>query len=158
MASACVCASANLATGFPATASAVGIRAGQQPRNGCAILKLHGRTQLLGTSASNFVAGSYPGFSRASSALRRQRRDGARTGVVCMAEEKKAEPSPGPAVWIGRVAMLAWVAAIATEVLTGKGVLANVGVTSPAPTLAVALAAVVGAATAFSVFSAASSD
>ncbi|MCH1922999.1 hypothetical protein L9G15_26670, partial [Shewanella sp. A3A] len=61
-------------------------------------------------------------------------------------------------VWLSRGAMLGFVAAITVELTTGKGVLQNVGLTSPVPTVALALTGVVGVATAFLIFQSASQD
>lgn len=61
-------------------------------------------------------------------------------------------------VWIGRAAMLGFVTAIGTEITSGKGVLANLGVSTPAPTLALALTAVVGAVLSFGVFRSAAEE
>ncbi|KAF0892729.1 hypothetical protein E2562_017697 [Oryza meyeriana var. granulata] len=61
-------------------------------------------------------------------------------------------------VWLSRGAMLGFVGAITVELTTGKGVLQNVGLTSPVPTLALALTGVVGVATAFLIFQSASRD
>lgn len=61
-------------------------------------------------------------------------------------------------VWIGRFAMLGFVTAIGTEITSGKGVLTNLGISTPAPTLALALTAVVGAVLSFGVFRSAAEE
>ncbi|KAG0517095.1 hypothetical protein BDA96_09G059000 [Sorghum bicolor] len=61
-------------------------------------------------------------------------------------------------VWLSRGAMLGFVGAVAVELTTGKGVLQNVGLTAPLPTLALALTGVVGVLTAFLIFQSGTRD
>ncbi|CAD6334533.1 unnamed protein product [Miscanthus lutarioriparius] len=61
-------------------------------------------------------------------------------------------------VWLSRGAMLGFVGAVTVELTTGKGVLQNVGLTAPLPTLALALTGVVGVLTAFLIFQSSSRD
>ncbi|TVU30950.1 hypothetical protein EJB05_22608 [Eragrostis curvula] len=61
-------------------------------------------------------------------------------------------------VWLSRGAMLGFVGAVAVELSTGKGVLQNVGLTAPLPTVALALTGVVGVFTAFIIFQSGSRD
>ncbi|CAD6253056.1 unnamed protein product [Miscanthus lutarioriparius] len=65
----------------------------------------------------------------------------------------------GPDVWLGRAAMVGFASAIAVEVATGKGFLQNLGVASPAPTLALVVSGlVVGLAVFFLLQSGGSQD
>ncbi|CAM6081916.1 unnamed protein product [Calypogeia fissa] len=88
-------------------------------------------------------------------------RKGVRTvvsrGPRCEATEGGGQNSKVD-VWIGRAAMLGFVTAISTEIASGKGVLANLGISTPAPTLALALTALVGAILAFGVFRSAAEE
>lgn len=61
-------------------------------------------------------------------------------------------------VWLSRGAMLGFVGVVAVELTTGKGVLQNVGLTAPLPTVALALTGVVGVFTAFLIFQSGSRD
>nr|CAB3499724.1 unnamed protein product [Digitaria exilis] len=61
-------------------------------------------------------------------------------------------------MWLSRGAMLGFVGVVAVEVTTGKGVLQNVGLTAPLPTVALALTGVVGVFTAFLIFQSGSQD
>ncbi|KAK4345361.1 hypothetical protein RND71_035537 [Anisodus tanguticus] len=51
-------------------------------------------------------------------------------------------------VWLGRSAMVGFAVAITIEIATGKGLLENFGVTTPLPTVALAVTALVGILTA----------
>ncbi|TKW01921.1 hypothetical protein SEVIR_8G209900v4 [Setaria viridis] len=57
--------------------------------------------------------------------------------------EQSANQGGGPDVWLGRAAMVGFASAIAVEVATGKGVLQNFGVATPAPTLALVVSGLV---------------
>ncbi|XP_075643935.1 stress enhanced protein 1, chloroplastic-like isoform X1 [Castanea sativa] len=61
-------------------------------------------------------------------------------------------------VWLGRFAMIGFAVAITVEVTTGKGLLENFGLTSPLPTVALAVTAFVGILTAVFIFQSASKD
>ncbi|XP_066363900.1 stress enhanced protein 1, chloroplastic-like [Miscanthus floridulus] len=66
--------------------------------------------------------------------------------------------SGGLDVWLSRGAMLGFVGAVTVELTTGKGLLQNVGLTAPLPTLVLALTAVVGVLTAFLIFQSGTRD
>ncbi|KAK8518851.1 hypothetical protein V6N13_017881 [Hibiscus sabdariffa] len=55
-------------------------------------------------------------------------------------------------VWLGRLAMVGFAVAITVEISTGKGLLENFGLTSPLPTVALAVTALVGVLTAIFIF------
>ncbi|CDO97214.1 unnamed protein product [Coffea canephora] len=59
-------------------------------------------------------------------------------------------------VWLGRFAMVGFAAAISVEIGTGKGLLENFGLTTPLPTVALAVTALVGVLTAVFIFQSAS--
>ncbi|KAK8626880.1 hypothetical protein V6N13_134510 [Hibiscus sabdariffa] len=59
-------------------------------------------------------------------------------------------------VWLGRLAMVGFAVAITVEISTGKGLLENFGLTSPLPTVALAVTALVGVLTAIFIFQSAS--
>ncbi|GMY38527.1 stress enhanced protein 1, chloroplastic [Fagus crenata] len=61
-------------------------------------------------------------------------------------------------VWLGRLAMIGFAVAISVEITTGKGLLENFGLTSPLPTVALAVTALVGVLTAVFIFQSASKD
>ncbi|KAK6916402.1 hypothetical protein RJ641_019263 [Dillenia turbinata] len=61
-------------------------------------------------------------------------------------------------VWLGRLAMVGFVAAISVEIATGKGLLENFGLTTPLPTVALAVTALVGVLTAIFIFQSASKN
>ncbi|KAI3708005.1 hypothetical protein L2E82_36996 [Cichorium intybus] len=61
-------------------------------------------------------------------------------------------------VWLGRTAMMGFAVAISVEISTGKGLLENFGLTSPLPTVALAVTALVGVLTAIFIFQSASEN
>ncbi|XP_061368904.1 stress enhanced protein 1, chloroplastic isoform X2 [Gastrolobium bilobum] len=61
-------------------------------------------------------------------------------------------------VWLGRLAMIGFAVAITAEISTGKGLLENFGVTTPLPTVALAVTALVGVLTAVFIFQSASKN
>eukprot|EP01018_Ginkgo_biloba_P039718 Gb_32155 [translate_table: standard] len=72
--------------------------------------------------------------------------------------EQSTEGSNSLDIWLGRIAMISFAAAITVEITTGKGLLQNFGLTSPLPTAALALTVLVGVLTAFFIFQSASKD
>ncbi|KAJ0076751.1 hypothetical protein Patl1_35464 [Pistacia atlantica] len=61
-------------------------------------------------------------------------------------------------VWLGRLAMVGFAVAISVEIATGKGLLENFGLTTPLPTAALGVTALVGVLTAVFIFQSASKD
>ena len=61
-------------------------------------------------------------------------------------------------VWLSRGGMLGFMGVVAVELTTGKGVLQNVSLTAPLPTVALGLTGVVGIFTAFIIFQSGSQD
>ncbi|KAM1405241.1 hypothetical protein ACFX2F_000092 [Malus domestica] len=86
------------------------------------------------------------------------------TGVADVTEESEmassaslfrkqgARKEGGLDVWLGRLAMIGFAVAIGVEVSTGKGLLENFGLTSPLPTAALGVTALVGVLTAVFIF------
>ncbi|XP_042067979.1 stress enhanced protein 1, chloroplastic-like [Salvia splendens] len=73
-------------------------------------------------------------------------------------EQSTKEEGSGLDVWLGRLAMVGFAAAISVEVATGKGLLENFGLTDPLPTVALAVTALVGVLTAVFIFQSASKN
>ncbi|XP_021604824.1 stress enhanced protein 1, chloroplastic isoform X4 [Manihot esculenta] len=61
-------------------------------------------------------------------------------------------------VWLGRLAMVGFAVAISVEIATGKGLLENFGLTTPLPTVALAVTGLVGVLTAVFIFQSASKN
>ncbi|PKI58642.1 stress enhanced protein 1, chloroplastic [Punica granatum] len=59
-------------------------------------------------------------------------------------------------IWLGRLAMVGFAVALSVEIATGKGLLENFGLTTPLPTVALAVTALVGVLTAIFIFQSAS--
>uniref|UniRef100_A0A7N0UFY3 Stress enhanced protein 1 n=1 Tax=Kalanchoe fedtschenkoi TaxID=63787 RepID=A0A7N0UFY3_KALFE len=85
-----------------------------------------------------------------------QRNPVGRGGSVSIRCEQSANEGTGLDVWLGRIAMVGFAAAISVEIATGKGLLENFGLTSPLPTVALGVTALVGALTAVFIFQSAS--
>jgi len=84
-----------------------------------------------------------------------QERRGVLVGVRC---EQSTEGNNSLDIWLGRFAMLSFVAAITIEITTGKGVLQNIGLTAPLPTVSLGLVTAVGVVVAFKIFRSGSED
>ncbi|KAI3827979.1 hypothetical protein L1987_02068 [Smallanthus sonchifolius] len=72
--------------------------------------------------------------------------------------EQSSKGGSGLDVWLGRTAMVGFAVAISVEISTGKGLLENFGLTSPLPTVALAVTALVGVLTAVFIFQSASEN
>ncbi|KAL5788234.1 hypothetical protein ACOSP7_005183 [Xanthoceras sorbifolium] len=72
--------------------------------------------------------------------------------------EQSSQESTSLDVWLGRLAMVGFAAAISVEIATGKGLLENFGLTSPLPTVALAVTGLVGVLTAVFIFQSASKN
>ncbi|KAF9603470.1 hypothetical protein IFM89_036273 [Coptis chinensis] len=104
--------------------------------------------------AASFTQGSPLLVWRTSS----QKKPGCKAAAVSIRCEQGTKDSSGLDIWLGRFAMIGFAAAIGVEVTTGKGVLENVGLTSPLPTVALAVTALVGVLTAIFIFQSASKE
>ncbi|XP_047979332.1 stress enhanced protein 1, chloroplastic-like [Salvia hispanica] len=80
------------------------------------------------------------------------------TSVSVRCEQSTNEQGSGLDVWLGRLAMVGFAAAISVEIATGKGLLQNFGLTDPLPTVALAVTALVVALTAVFIFQSASKN
>ncbi|XP_010024073.2 stress enhanced protein 1, chloroplastic isoform X2 [Eucalyptus grandis] len=112
------------------------------------------RVRLPGRAASGatFATGS-PLVKRFSS-IRKSARKAAAVSIRC---EQNTKEGNSLDVWLGRLAMVGFAAAISVEIGTGKGLLENFGLSSPLPTVALAVTALVGVLTAVFIFQSSSS-
>ncbi|KAM7479148.1 hypothetical protein LguiA_027361 [Lonicera macranthoides] len=88
----------------------------------------------------------------------RQRTCSPRATSLTIRCEQSTKDGNGLDVWLGRMAMVGFASAITIEVATGKGLLENFGLTSPLPTVALAVTALVGVLTAIFIFQSASDN
>ncbi|KAL2457774.1 Stress enhanced protein 1 [Forsythia ovata] len=88
----------------------------------------------------------------------RQRNPATKAMSVSIRCEQSTKEGNGLDVWLGRLAMVGFATAISIEIATGKGLLENFGLTSPLPTVALAVTALVGALTAVFIFQSASKN
>ncbi|KAG8364237.1 hypothetical protein BUALT_Bualt19G0107300 [Buddleja alternifolia] len=72
--------------------------------------------------------------------------------------EQSSKEGSGLDVWLGRLAMTGFAAAISVEIATGKGLLENFGLPTPLPTVALAVTVLVGVLTAVFIFQSASEN
>ncbi|KAJ7967510.1 stress enhanced protein 1, chloroplastic [Quillaja saponaria] len=107
----------------------------------------------IATSGSLFTTG-FPLVIRRTY----QRKPPCRATSVSIRSEQRAQEGNSLDVWLGRLAMVGFAAAISVEIATGKGILENFGVTSPLPTVALAVTALVGVLTAVFIFQSASKN
>ncbi|XP_077225328.1 stress enhanced protein 1 [Tasmannia lanceolata] len=109
------------------------------------------------------------GFARIAASFRRGspllvwrtsrgRKPECRAQTVSIRCEQSTKESSGLDVWLGRLAMVGFASAITVEVVTGRGILENVGLITPLPTVALAVTALVGALTTFFIFQSASKN
>ncbi|KAK6121416.1 hypothetical protein DH2020_044841 [Rehmannia glutinosa] len=87
-----------------------------------------------------------------------QRNPACNSKSVSIKCEQSTKDGNGLDVWLGRLAMAGFAAAITVEIVTGKGLLENFGLTSPLPTVALAVTALVGVLTAVFIFQSASKN
>ncbi|KAF8020161.1 hypothetical protein BT93_G0768 [Corymbia citriodora subsp. variegata] len=113
------------------------------------------RVRLPGraTGGATFATGS-PLAVKRSSSIRKSASKAAAVSVRC---EQNTQEGNSLDVWLGRLAMVGFAAAISVEIGTGKGLWVNFGLTSPLPTVALAVTALVGVLTAIFIFQSASS-
>ncbi|KAI9159981.1 hypothetical protein LWI28_003971 [Acer negundo] len=62
-----------------------------------------------------------------------------KANLVSVRCEPSSQDSNSLDVWLGRLAMVGFAMAISVEISTGKGLLENFGLTSPLPTVALAV-------------------
>ncbi|WOH16231.1 hypothetical protein DCAR_0935781 [Daucus carota subsp. sativus] len=82
----------------------------------------------------------------------RQRTLKQKSGVISIRCEQGTKEAGGLDIWLGRFAMIGFAVAITVEVSTGKGLLENFGLTSPLPTVALGVTALIGVLTAIFIF------
>ncbi|GMQ00992.1 hypothetical protein CsSME_00047809 [Camellia sinensis var. sinensis] len=86
----------------------------------------------------------------------RQRKFAYKATSVSIRSEQSTKEGTNLDIWLGRLAMVGFAVAISVEIATGKGLLENFGLTSPLPTVALAVTALVGVLTAIFIFQSAS--
>ncbi|XP_030543999.1 stress enhanced protein 1, chloroplastic isoform X1 [Rhodamnia argentea] len=105
------------------------------------------------TSGATFATGSPLAVKRPSSS----RKSASKAAAVSIRCKQNTGEGNSLDVWLGRLAMVGFAAAISVEIGTGKGLLENFGLTAPLPTVALAVTALVGVLTAIFIFQSASS-
>ncbi|XVF45076.1 hypothetical protein PTKIN_Ptkin02bG0176600 [Pterospermum kingtungense] len=101
---------------------------------------------------STFATGS-PLLIRRTSHQRKPTCKATSVSIKC---DQSTQGSNSLDVWLGRLAMVGFAVAITVEISTGKGLLENFGLTTPLPTVALAVTALVGVLTAIFIFQSAS--
>ncbi|KAL7199452.1 hypothetical protein ACSBR2_021679 [Camellia fascicularis] len=86
----------------------------------------------------------------------RQRKFAYKATSVSIRSEQSTKEGTNLDIWLGRLVMVGFAVAISVEIATGKGLLENFGLTSPLPTVALAVAALVSVLTAIFIFQSAS--
>ncbi|XVF67519.1 hypothetical protein PTKIN_Ptkin10aG0127800 [Pterospermum kingtungense] len=102
-------------------------------------------------SSSSFASGS-PLLIRTS----HHRKPTCKATLVSIKCDQSTQEGNSLDVWLGRLAMVGFAVAITVEISTGKGLLENFGLTTPLPTVALAVTALVGVLTAIFIFQSAS--
>ncbi|KAB1208428.1 Stress enhanced protein 1, chloroplastic [Morella rubra] len=105
-------------------------------------------------TGSSFATGSRLLFQRTCI----QKNPGYRARSVSIRCGQSTQGDNSVDVWLGRLAMVGFAAAISVEIATGKGLLENFGLTGPLPTVALAVTTLVGILTAVFIFQSASKD
>ncbi|XP_057495310.1 stress enhanced protein 1, chloroplastic [Actinidia eriantha] len=112
------------------------------------------RHQLVNTARiGNFFAIASPPLISKTTCQRKFARKAASLSIRC---EQSSKEGNSLDVWLGRSAMVGFAVAISVEIATGKGLLENFGLTSPLPTVALGVTALVGVLTAIFIFQSAS--
>ncbi|GKV43171.1 hypothetical protein SLEP1_g50498 [Rubroshorea leprosula] len=101
---------------------------------------------------STFVTGSPLLISRTS----HKRKPVCKATSLSIRCEQGTQKGNGLDVWLGRLAMVGFAVAITVEIATGKGLLENFGLTTPLPTVALGVTALVGVLAAIFIFQSAS--
>ncbi|KAK7269872.1 hypothetical protein RIF29_22653 [Crotalaria pallida] len=102
-----------------------------------------------------------PSFTAGSPLLIRrshERKHTCKAMPVSVRCEQSSQEGNSLDVWLGRLAMVGFAAALSVEIATGKGLLENFGVASPLPTVALGVTALVGVLTAVFIFQSASKN
>ncbi|KAL9255997.1 Stress enhanced protein 1, chloroplastic-like protein [Drosera capensis] len=129
-----------------------------------ASITLFSHSHIKFTPISSSLRGTPPPMSGRMMTGRGRRGGGrGRAGVVRCEQSSDQGSGSGVDVWLGRFAMVGFVAELGVEIGTGKGLLElwnsqNLSLTSPLPTAALALTAVVGVLTAIFIFRSASKN
>ncbi|CAN6482389.1 unnamed protein product [Victoria cruziana] len=104
--------------------------------------------------SSRKISGISATFARGAPLLWKscQQRTERKNRSISIRCEQGTKESNGLDIWLGRLAMVGFAAAVSVEVATGKGLLENFGLTTPLPTVALAITALVGVLTAVFIF------
>ncbi|KAG7022474.1 Stress enhanced protein 1, chloroplastic [Cucurbita argyrosperma subsp. argyrosperma] len=113
-----------------------------------------GRLPNLYRFGTTFATGSPLVISKPSGQTKRAMKPNS-VSIRC---EQSSQESNNLDVWLGRLAMVGFAIAISVEIATGKGLLENFGVTSPLPSAALGVTALVGILTAVFIFQSASKN
>nr|QGW67543.1 light-harvesting chlorophyll a/b-binding protein [Hevea brasiliensis] len=111
-------------------------------------------TSSFAKSGTTFATGSPLLISRTSL----WRKPVSRATSVSIRCEQSTQGGNSFDVWLGRLAMVGFAVAISVEIATGKGLLENFGLTTPLPTVALAVTGLVGVLTAIFIFQSASKN
>ncbi|XP_074557983.1 stress enhanced protein 1, chloroplastic-like [Curcuma longa] len=123
------------------------------------ISKSRGSTRFPPSGASPLASSFTPGLTTAFWITSNRRKvNQQETSAVSIRCEQGTKENNGLDVWLGRLAMVGFTIAITVEISTGKGLLENFGFTTPIPTLALVVTALVGLLTVFFIFQSASRD
>ncbi|RVW61420.1 Stress enhanced protein 1, chloroplastic [Vitis vinifera] len=104
------------------------------------------------------ATGRYARVVKETDLSSRLQKPACRATSVSIRCEQSANEGNSLDVWLGRLAMVGFAVAISVEITTGKGLLENFGLTSPLPTVALAVTALVGVLTAVFIFQSASKN
>ncbi|KAF3788336.1 Stress enhanced protein 1 [Nymphaea thermarum] len=104
--------------------------------------------------SSRKISGMSTTFARGSPLLWKacQHTTARKSSALSIRCEQGTKGSNSLDIWLGRLAMVGFLSAVSVEVVTGKGLLENFGLTTPLPTVALAVTALVGVLTAVFIF------
>ncbi|KAG6517159.1 stress enhanced protein 1, chloroplastic-like [Zingiber officinale] len=144
------------AVGAQALPFAASHHIGSSPR--ASISKSRGLTRFPLSRGSPLTSSFTPGLTTAFWITSNRRKVNQQETSVSIRCEQGTKDNNGLDVWLGRLAMVGFTTAITVEISTGKGLLENFGFTTPIPTLALVVTALVGLLTVFFIFQSASRD
>ncbi|KAK1324039.1 hypothetical protein QJS10_CPA02g00385 [Acorus calamus] len=128
----------------------------------CNLTAVAHRPFLVPSSSLSRISRITSPFVRGSPLLTKrtynQRKHEHKSSSISIRCEQSTKEGGGLDVWLGRFAMVGFAIAITIEVATGRGLLENIGLVTPLPTLALAVTGLVGVLTAFFIFQSASRD
>ncbi|XP_044507544.1 stress enhanced protein 1, chloroplastic isoform X2 [Mangifera indica] len=119
--------------------------------------KTHGCSRLPTSSLAKIVT-TFASGSPLSWRISHRRNRSCKASPVSVRCEQSTQGGNSLDVWLGRLAMIGFAVAISVEIATGKGLLENFGLTTPLPTAALGVTALVGVLTAVFIFQSASKN